>query len=189
MRVGMTGRPLMRLPLLLPLAGLLLVTACHKGPQANKSLDAIDKDLVSAIHVDPARTGSSAANVSLVPHKGMPVVAEGAGNCLTGLVYANDWATKFPAALPMTPQGRLEEAAGQDGACPARVAGSSVAGDRQAVLDWYRARAQAAGYTADRADKGSDWVLAGDKGYETYIILIGTPAHGETPVDYIWTRG
>ena len=178
----------MRLPLL-PLAGLLLVTACHKGPQANKSLDAIDKDLVSAIHVDPARTGAGAANVSVVPRKGMPVVAEGAGNCLTGLVYANDWASKFPAALPMHPQGKLQEAAGHDGACPARVASFVVAGDRQAVLDWYRAKAQAAGYTVDRADKGSDWVLAGDKGYETYIILIGPPAHGETPVDYIWTHG
>lgn len=176
----------MRLPLL-PLVGLLLVNACHKGPQANKSLDAIDKDLVSAIHVDPARTGG--ANVALVPRKGMPVVAEGAGNCLTGLVYANDWATKFPAALPMHPQGTLQEAAGHDGACPARVASFAVAGDRQAVLDWYRAKALAAGYTADRADKGSDWVLAGDKGYETYIILIGPPVHGETPVDYIWTRG
>ncbi len=172
---------------LLPLAGLLLVTACHKGPQANKSLDAIDKDLVSAIHVDPARTGGG--NVSAVAHKGMPVVAEGAGNCLTGLVYANDWASKFPADLPMHPQGKLQEAAGHDGACPARVASFAVAGDRQAVLDWYRAKAQAAGYTVDRADKGSDWVLAGDKGYETYIILIGTPAHGKTPVDYIWTRG
>ncbi len=191
----MTGR---LSPRLAPLAlvALMLVAACHKGPQATKSLDAIDKDLISsspgnrqlasAIHIDPARAGPT---VSLVPHKGMPVVAEGAGNCLTGLAYNNDWAAKFPPAMPMHPQAKLQEAAGHDGACPARVASFGVAGDRQAVLDWYRSRAQGAGYSVDRADKGSDWILAGDKGYETYIIIIGQPTRGETPVDYIWTRG
>ncbi len=192
----MTGRLSPRLAPL-ALAALLLAGGCHKGPQATKSLDAIDKDLVasssgnralaSAIHIDPAHAGGP--TVSLVPHKGMPVVAEGAGNCLTGLAYNNDWAAKLPADLPMHPQAKLQEAAGHDGACPARVASFDVAGDRQAVLDWYRAKAQAAGYSVDRADKGSDWILAGDKGYATYIITIGPPVRGETPVDYIWARG
>jgi len=170
---------------LLPaLAALLLAPACHKGQNAAKNLDQMDASLV-----DSAGNHQLASAIKVDPHSGMPVVSEGASNCMTGLVYANDWASKLPADLPMHPQAKLQEAAGHDGACKARVASFAVAGDRAAVLDWYLGKAATAGYETEREDKNGDWVLAGTRKGEIFIITLGTPARGATPVDYVWTDG
>jgi len=169
-----------------------------------------NKALAGAIHVDPAKTGhhaggDRAASVSLAQiaerqahgQRAMPAVTEdgegspvdGGSGCLGGLVYSNGWAAKLPADLPMHPAARLEEAAGHDGGCQARIVSFAVPGDRGQVLGWYQAKAKAAGYSTGRADKGGDWILAGDKGPSAYTIILGAPVHGETPVDYVWTSG
>jgi hypothetical protein len=168
-----------------------------------------NKALAGAIHVDPAKTGhhasDRAASVSLAQiaerqahgQPAMPAVTEdGEGSpvdvgsgCLGGLVYANGWAAKLPADLPMHPAAKLQEAAGHDGACQARAVSFAVPGDRGQVLGWYRAKAQAAGYSTARADDSDDWILTGTKGASAYHIILGAPAHGETPVDYVWTNG
>jgi len=201
------------------LALLFSAAACHKAPPPANSLDAIDNDLVngavadespankalaSAIHVDPAKTGHHAATgaaqiaerqahgqpaMPAVTENGDGSIVEGGAGCLAGLVYSNSWATKLPVDLPMHPAAKLEEAAGHDGDCQARVVSFAVPGDRGQVLGWYRARAQAAGYSADRADSDGDWVLVGGKGASSYHIMLGAPDHGETPVDYVWTSG
>lgn len=170
---------------LLPaLAALMLLPGCHKASTPAKNLDQMDAALV-----DSAGNRQLASAIKVDPHRGMPVVAEGASNCLSGLVYANDWAAKLPADLPMHPQARLQEAAGHDGVCKARVASFAVTGDRAAVLDWYRTKAQAGGYETEREDKNGDWVLAGTRKDVIFVITIGTPARGATPVDYVWTEG
>ncbi len=170
---------------LLPLlAALMLANGCHKSSTPAKNLDAMDAALV-----DSAGNRQLATAIKVDPNRGMPVVAEGASNCMSGLVYANDWASKFPAELPMHPQAKLQEAAGHDGVCKARVASFAVAGDRTAVLDWYRTKASTAGYETEREDKNGDWVLAGTRKGEIFVITIGAPAHGATPVDYVWTMG
>jgi hypothetical protein len=169
-----------------------------------------NKALASAIRVDPAKTGRHAtrdrpANVSLAQiadrqahgQPAMPAVTEdgegsmvgGGSGCLEGLVYSNSWASKLPADLPMHPAAKLQEAAGHDGACQARVVSFAVPGDRGQLLGWYKAKAQAAGYSAGRDDSGDDWILTGGKGPSAYHIILGTPQHGETPVDYVWTSG
>jgi hypothetical protein len=164
-----------------------------------------NKALANAIHVDTAKTGSkaapgheaappriadrSAAVMPAVTEDGAGGAVDGGSGCLGGLVYSNDWAAKLPTDLPMHPAGKLQEAAGHDGACQARVVSFTVPGDRGQLLGWYRAKAQAAGYSAGRADKGGDWILAGDKGPAAYTLIFGAPDHGETPVDYVWTSG
>ncbi|WBO23289.1 hypothetical protein [Sphingomonas abietis] len=173
-----------------------------------------NKALAAAIQVDPAKAGrhqpgDRAAPVSLAQiadrqrhgQPAMPAVTEAGGpdgaelastggtGCLGGLAYSNDWAAQLPADLPMHPSARLQEAAGHDGGCAARVVSFTVAGDRGQVLGWYAAKAKAAGYSVGRDDKGGDWNLAGDKGDSAYYIIIGPPVGGETPVDYIWTHG
>ncbi len=208
----------MRHTLPLALALLASVAACHKAPPPANSLDALDNDLVNgtvadespanralagAIRVDPAKTGrrtrqsAPIAERSAHDQAAMPPVTEdgegslvdaGAG-CLGGLVYANSWATKLPADLPMHPAAKLSEAAGHDGACQARAVSFTVPGDRGQLLGWYQAKAQAAGYTVGRADDADDWILTGKKGASVYHILFGAPAHGETPVDYVWING
>ena len=162
-----------------------------------------NRALAKAIHVDLAKTGRGAmhgretapqrtadrsgAVLPAVAEDGEGSAVDGASGCLGGLVYANDWATKLPADLPMHPAGKLQEAAGHDGDCRARVVSFTVPGDRGQLLGWYRTKAQAAGYTAGRADKGGDWILAGDRGPSAYTIIFGSPDHGETPIDYVWT--
>jgi hypothetical protein len=166
-----------------------------------------NKALAAEIKVDPAKTGQRAgkhqpgdraATVSLAEaanrqHQGKPampaVTEDGGAGCLGGLAYANDWAAKLPADLPMHPSAKLQEAAGHDGGCQARVVSFTVPGDRGQVIGWYTAKAKASGYSATRDDKGGDWNLAGDKGDTAYYIIVGPAAHGETPVDYIWTKG
>ena len=169
-----------------------------------------NKALAADIKVDPAKAGQKtnghqpgdrAATVTLAQaaerqHDGkpaMPAVTEDGGpggdGCLGGLGYANGWAAKLPADLPMHPSARLQEAAGHDGGCAARVVSFTVPGDRGQVLGWYTAKAKAAGYSAGRDDKDGDWNLAGDKGDQSFYIIVGPAAGGETPVDYIWTKG
>jgi hypothetical protein len=175
---------------------------------------AANKALAAAIRVDPAKAGKArpgdrAATVTLAQaakrqqsgKPAMPAVTEdggpsaaklsssGATGCLGGLDYANGWAAKLPADLPMHPSARLQEAAGHDGGCQARVVSFTVPGDRGQVIGWYAAKAKAAGYTAGRDDKNGDWNLAGDKGDSAFYIMVGPATGGETPVDYIWTHG
>ena len=165
-----------------------------------------NRALAQAIRVDPAKTGTHAAGTAAKPAQVagatshgpvMPAVTEdgeggmvddGSG-CLGGLAYSNGWAAKLPAELPMHPAAQLQEAAGHDGACQARVVSFTVLGDRGQVLGWYKAKAQAAGYSTGRADKGDDWILVGDKGASAYSIIFGPAQNGQTPVDYVWTNG
>ena len=165
-----------------------------------------NRALAQMIRVDPAKTGQRAESTRAAPtqiaeapphHAAMPavtedgegsVVDEGSG-CLGGLAYSNGWAAKLPADLPMHPAAQLQEAAGHDGACQARIVSFAVRGDRGQVLGWYKAKAQAAGYSTGRADKASDWILVGDKGPSAYSIIFGPAQNGETPVDYVWTSG
>lgn len=196
------------------LAALALLSACDKPKPAANSLDAMDEQLVNGavvaetpqnkalaadIRVDPARTGqhrnrSAAPTLAQATQRqpARPAVTEdgpqGEG-CLGGLAYSNAWAAKLPANLPMHPSARLAEAAGHDGGCEARVVSFTVPGDRGQVIGWYTAKAKAAGYSAGRDDKDGDWNLAGDKGDQSYYIIVGPAKGGETPVDYIWTKG
>jgi hypothetical protein len=167
-----------------------------------------NKALAADIKVDPTKAGKfqpndrpatvSLAEVSERQRHGqsaMPAVTEtgdgtpvgGGSGCLEGLAYGNGWAAKLPADLPMHPAARLEEAAGHDGPCRARVVSFTVLGDRGQVLGWYTEKAKAAGYQLGRDDKGGDWILVGDKGTGAFSIIIGTPTSGATPVDYVWT--
>lgn len=196
----MTGSSTMRL-LLPALAALSLVAGCHKAPPAANSLDAMDADLINgAVVADTPANRALGAAIRVDAGKArhgqpaMPAVNEenggpGGGDCLGGLQYANAWAGKLPADLPMHPAAKLQEAAGHDGSCRVRIASFTVAGDRAQVMGWYTGKAKGAGYSTGRDDKGGDWILAGDKGDTAYYIIVGPPQGGETPVDYIWTGG
>lgn len=175
----------------------LLLAGCHsKKPPAN-GLDAIDNQLVDgAVIGDNAATRALASEIRVDPHakavRGAVAPSRGGGTpslCLDGLAYANDWADRLPADLPMPAQARLTEAAGHDGACKARVVSFTVPGDRAALIAWYATRAKAAGYSAARDDKNGDWNLTGSKGGALYYIMAGPSGAGGTPVDYVWTQG
>ena len=202
----------------LPLACALMVSGCDKPkPGPANGIDAMDAALVNGaaangtlaagtIKVDPAKACKGgdcrAATTSLAEaarrqaaRKSGAVQGEAPGDngtgegTVPGLAYSNDWAAKLPADLPMMAGAKLSEAAGRDAPTPLRVVSFSAPGDRAAVLAWYMAKAKAAGYTTERADKQGDLVLTGDKpDGAAYAIMIGATAAGRTPVDYIWTH-
>lgn len=208
------------LPLLVSLVAASLLAGCDKPRAAANSLDAMDSalingavtaehnDLAGAITVDPARLRAgrqerpaTTSLAALARRQAAHPPATPAGEATAdmtgvdpaiadGLTYANGWATKLPADLPMMPGATLQEAAGRDGApLTMRVVSFTTAGDRTAVLAWYAQKAKAAGYTAVRGHKGDDLVLQGEKpDGAAYVILVGAIAGGRTPVDYIWTR-
>lgn len=182
----------------------LMLAACDAQKKPANSLDTIDNQLVDgAVVGDNAATRALAKDIQVDPHaKGtgkaprmLAANEDGSrpGACLQGLAYSNDWAGKLPADLPMHPQAKLQEAAGHDGACKARVVSFTVPGDRAALLTWYAGKARAAGYSADRDDKKDDWNLAGSKaaagGDAVYYIFAGPTKDGVTPVDYVWALG
>jgi molybdopterin-guanine dinucleotide biosynthesis protein A len=179
---------------LLATAALAVLGGCHKGPSSANGIDAADNAVVNASDSSPANSALASA-IRVDPaathryqREGEDGPMPGVG-CLAGLAYANDWAGKLPADLPVYPKAALKEAAGHEGPCQARVASFVANADRQAVLGWYSDKARAAGYETARADKGGDWILAGKRGDAFAYIIIGATGHGETPVDYIWTKG
>jgi hypothetical protein len=199
-----------------PLAIALAVSACGKPrPDANASLDAMDSALINgavtdgnslggAIKVDPRKlaaaghpagtgvTQSAHAGVARMGEAPVTEAADGgvqlSSECLADLPYANGWAAKLPADLPMMAGATLQEAAGKDTPCVLRIASFSAPGDRATVADWYAAKAKTAGYSVARSEMGDDLILTGAKFGGAYDIMIGATTAGRTDVDYIWTR-
>ena len=182
------------------LAIVLTLGACDQRKRPANSIDAIDNQLLdgsatsendaaglrSAITVDPRRTGHPSAGAATAAK-----TAHG-GDCLgrygSTLAYGNDWANKLPPAFPLPPQARLTEAAGHDGGCGIRAVSFTMTGARTAALDWYAAKARAAGYSADRDDQGGDLRLAGNRDDAAFYVIAGPPVAGATPIDFIWAK-
>ena len=113
-----------------------------------------------------------------------PAVADSSGtaDCVSALDYNAGWARRLPAGFGLYPGARLGEVAGTDRAdCRARVVTFKTAVAPEQVLEWYRARAAGAGYSAERHVRQSDHVLAGRNtrsGGAYYLILTPVQAGG-----------
>lgn len=180
----------------------IVLAACQKAPQKS-GLDVADNGLAngavtadagnqaalrSAIHVDKAHAGGARGGEPVLAARG-----SAPNTCLERfgptLAFDKAWAARLPGAMPVMPGATLTEAAGHDGeGCTIRIASFTAPGDRDALLGWYAGKAKTAGYSADRADRAGDHVLAGSKGTAAFYIIAGAPANGSTPVDYVWTQ-
>jgi hypothetical protein len=105
--------------------------------------------------------------------------------------YGPQWASRLPAAFPPYPGGRLTEAAGRDsGDCRMRVVTFRTADRYRQVLDWYHARAVAAGYSSEHQVRGADHVLGGhNQQTDGAFYLIVTPARDGSEVALIVNNG
>lgn len=110
--------------------------------------------------------------------------------CAPRLGYSAAWATRLPAALPLYPDARVIEAAGADAdGCRLRVVSFASAAPVDRVIDWYDARATAAGYSAaHEADADGD-VLGGTKGDAAYVVYVAPRRGGGSSVDLIANAG
>lgn len=133
----------------------------------------------------PRRASAQAGTRPAAPHAGGSCGA--AAEFHTGM----EWADRLPAAFPPYPGGRVTEAAGQQtGECRVRVVTFRTADGYQRVLDWYTARATAAGYSAEHQVRGTDHVLGGVKqGTNGAFYLVVTPVQGGSDVSLIVNNG
>jgi hypothetical protein len=101
--------------------------------------------------------------------------AERGADCGARLNYNPGWAQKLPAAFAVYPGARVTDAAGLDAAdCRVRVVTFTTAAPPERVLDYYRARATGAGYSAEHQMREGDHILAGTMGQSDrafYLIL------------------
>jgi hypothetical protein len=91
--------------------------------------------------------------------------------------YNPAWAQRMPPEFPVYPGATVTEAAANNqGDCRTRVVTFRTGHGFQRVLDWYRAQAARAGYSAEREARGGDHILAGtNEGSGGAYFLIVTP--------------
>ncbi|MXP24515.1 hypothetical protein GRI39_00425 [Altererythrobacter indicus] len=114
----------------------------------------------------------------------------GQGDCASKATYTMQWAAKLPQTFPVYPRGSVQEAAGNDqGACSLRVVNFQTAVPLGDVLNFYFTRASTAGFSAQHVRDGSDDVLGGVKGKQSYVVYARKLDDGATEVDLITSGG
>lgn len=111
--------------------------------------------------------------------------------CAGGLRYATAWADKLPAALPLYPDARIAEAAGNDGnGCSLRVVSFASNAPVARVASWYYAHATRAGFAADHRADGAERVLRGAQGAASFMLYLRPHAGGTgTDADLVSAGG
>ena len=100
--------------------------------------------------------------------------------------YALAWSLQLPGSLPIYPRGALIEAAGSDqGGCRLRVVRFVTPVAPDAIVDFYHARARAAGFVMrHRADEDTHQ-LTGSKGTGEFAVQARKRADGLTEADIV----
>jgi hypothetical protein len=118
--------------------------------------------------------------------------AGGGGDCVRKVQYSMAWAAKLPAAIPLYPDARVLEAAGNDAAgCGLRVVSFASAAPKQQLIDWYYTQAVRSGYSAEHQASGAEHILAGTRARDdgAYAIFFNDRPGGGTDVDLVANRG
>lgn len=108
----------------------------------------------------------------------------GAPACTGSVSYSAGWANRLPADVPLYPDARVAEAAG-NAACGLRIVSFASAAPLGRVLDWYHARVTRAGYSAEHQADGSRHVLGGTRGEAAYVVYASPRPGGGTDVDLL----
>lgn len=149
--------------------------------------------LLKAPAPTPAGKGGAAARESITLGGLAATQKNGrASGCAGGLQYSAAWAQRLPADLPLYPQARVTEAAGnQGGKCALRVVSFSAAQPMQAVLDWYYTKAIRSGYSSEHQVEGAQHILGGARARDdgAYILYLTTRPDGGTDVDLVANNG
>jgi hypothetical protein len=107
-------------------------------------------------------------------------------DCTKKAQYSATWAAKLPKDLPVYPRGAVQEAAGTDAdGCRLRVVNFISPVGVGDVIDFYYTKATGAGYGAEYRMDGTDHVLGGRKGAQSYLIYARKLGNGLTEVDLI----
>lgn len=114
----------------------------------------------------------------------------GGGACARNVSYSARWAAQLPADLPLYPDARVIEAAGNaQGGCALRVVSFASAASVQGLIDWYYTKATAAGYSAEHQADGDAHVLAGARGDAAYALFVTKRDDGGAEADLVVNNG
>ena len=189
----------------------LSIYACNRSEEAelakidnqiagNEADPALSSALEDQIMVDPTLTQQSNRNAVRPPErpaqaqypagqpKGDRSAAVNSGGCASGTFdYNPRWAQRLGPDFAVYPGAKLDEAAANNqGDCRMRVVTFTTPDPAQRVLDWYRGRAQGAGYSVEQQQRDGDQILAGaneQKGGAYYLIV--TPKQSGSDVAVI----
>lgn len=104
--------------------------------------------------------------------------------CAQRVTYSAGWATRLPADVPLYPDARVREAAGND-ACGLRIVSFASSAPVRRILDWYHARVTRAGYSAEHQAAGAQHVLGGTRGAAAYVVYVSPDPAGGSQVDLL----
>lgn len=104
--------------------------------------------------------------------------------CAQRVTYSAGWANRLPADVPLYPDARVREAAGND-TCGLRVVSFTSGAPVGRILDWYNARVSRAGYSAEHQATGAQHVLGGTRGDAAYVMYAAANPSGGTDVDLL----
>lgn len=104
--------------------------------------------------------------------------------CARNVSYSAGWANRLPADVPLYPDARVREAAGND-ACGLRVVSFTSGAPVGRILDWYNARVSRSGYSAEHQASGARHVLGGTRGDAAYVIYATANPAGGSDVDLL----
>nr|WP_277998577.1 hypothetical protein [Sphingomonas liriopis] len=107
-----------------------------------------------------------------------------AAACAQAVSYSAGWATRLPADVPLYPDARVREAAGND-ACGLRVVSFASGAPVGRILDWYNARVTRAGYSAEHQASGAEHMLGGTRGDAAYLVHVTPDLAGGSAVDLL----
>jgi hypothetical protein len=116
----------------------------------------------------------------------------GTGACAAKMQYSMRWAALIPGDLPLYPDARVTEAAGNnDGGCKIRAVSFASSAPLQNVLDYYYTRASNAGYSAEHQVHGAEHVLGGTRARDdaALAVFLTSRADGGTNVDIVANNG
>ncbi|MDB5672590.1 MAG: hypothetical protein JWO25_3549 [Alphaproteobacteria bacterium] len=141
----------------------------------------------------PAETGGAPAGGKAAGKDvGSAAARSGAPCAAADFKYAMDWANRLSPAFPVYPGAKVVEAAGQDRAgCNERVVSFTSADPWQRVIEYYRGRAQAAGYSAEQQARGADQVLGGtnERDGGAYYLIVTPMKSGGSDISLLSNNG
>jgi hypothetical protein len=126
------------------------------------------------------RKANGALTLGELARRQSPMTAD----CARNVSYSATWANRLPAAVPLYPDARVVEAAGND-ACGLRVVSFASAAPLGRILDWYNARVTRAGYAAEHQADGNRHVLGGTHGDAAFVLYASPRPGGGTDVDLV----
>jgi hypothetical protein len=137
----------------------------------------------------PAETGPNGA---LIKPDAASAAAASGSPCAGGeFNYAAGWATRLSPTFPVYPGAKVVEAAGKDlPNCRERVVSFTTADPAPRILEYYRQRAQGAGYSVEQQTRGADQILGGtnERDGGAYYVVV-TPRQGGSEVSVLANNG